>query len=106
MVNVTFSLPDETVEKLRRLAKARGRRGGISELVNAAVTEHLRELESVGRREEFFALHGQREVARAGSLRELARLLEGGRIDPRDVEIRSVVPAKPVVRTGLRGVAR
>jgi Arc/MetJ-type ribon-helix-helix transcriptional regulator len=103
MVNVTFSLPEETVERLRRIAKSRGKRGSISELVNASLTEHLSELEADTDEHWFFALRGSREVARAASLKELAAKLEAGGTDPRSVEIRSSIPTKPVARMGLRG---
>lgn len=105
LVNVTFSLPGETVDRLRRLAKEKGKRGSISEIVNAALSKHLAELEATSSREEFLALRGSKEVARAGSLKELARQLDSLRISPREVEIRSTIPIKPLARTGLRGPA-
>jgi len=103
MVNVTFSLPEETVERLRRFAKTRGKRGSISEVVSAAISEHLRDVESLRQDEEFFALEGSKEVARAASLRGLAAKLQAKGIEPRSVLIRSSLPAKPLARTGLRG---
>jgi Arc/MetJ-type ribon-helix-helix transcriptional regulator len=106
MVNVTFSLPEETVDRLRRIARQRGKRGSISEVVNAALSEHLSGLEAPRQGDEFFALRGSREVARAGSLKELASKLKTRGIDARTVEIRSSMPMKPLVRTGLRGTAK
>jgi hypothetical protein len=104
LVNVTFSLPDETVKKLREAAGRTGesRKGAISALVDAAVNEHLRDLESKARREEFSALRGTQTVAKAGSLRELAAILESRKIDPRGVLIVSSYPLEPSVRTGPR----
>jgi hypothetical protein len=103
LVNVTFSLPDETVKKLREAARRTGRsKGAISELVDAAVKEHLRDVESRTKREEFRATRGNQILARAGSLRELASLLEKRKIDPREVLIVSSTPLEPTVRTGLR----
>lgn len=103
MVNVTFSLPRETVERLRRVAKSRGRRGSISELVNASLTERLSAMEAGSSEYRFIALRGSEEVARATSLRELAAKLESLGTDPRSVEIRSDSPSWPVARMGLRG---
>lgn len=103
MVNVTFSLPDETVKRLREAARrTRPRKGAISALVDAAVREHLREVDSRSKREEFRALREGRVVAKAPTLRELATLLERRGIDPRAVLILSSSPLEPTVRTGLR----
>ena len=104
MVNVTFSLPDETVKKLREAARRAGgaRKGAISELVDIAVREHLKEVESRTKHEEFRAMRGNEVVAEAVSLRELASALERRGIDPREVLILSSSPLEPSVRTGLR----
>ena len=103
MVNVTFSLPEATVKKLREAARRGGRRkGAISEIVDAAVKQHLQEVDSRVRQEEFRALRGDQVLARAGSLRELASVLEGRKINPREVLIVSSSPLEPSVRTGLR----
>jgi hypothetical protein len=103
LVNVTFSLPDETVKKLREAARRNGRsKGAISELVDAAVKEHLRDIESRVKLEEFRAMRGDQTLAKADSLRELASLLERRKIDPREVLIVSSTPLEPTVRTGLR----
>src|SRR5579863_2247927 len=102
LVNVTFSLPDETVKKLREAARRTGRsKGAISELVDAAVREHLRDIDSRTKREEFRAMRGNQALARAGSLRELASLIEKRKIDPREVLIVSSTPLEPTVKTGL-----
>lgn len=105
MVNVTFSLPPETVERLRRFAKLFGKRGTISEIVNAAISNRLEELEDRSSKIEFWASRDGKEVARSESLKGLAPKLKSLGIDPRDVEICSSVPIKPLVRTGLRGHA-
>ena len=104
MVNVTFSLPDETVKKLREAARRAGgaRKGAISELVNVAIREHLQDIESRIKHEEFRAMRGNEVVAEAVSLRELASALERRGIDPREVLILSSSPLEPSVRTGLR----
>jgi hypothetical protein len=104
LVNVTFSLPDETVKKLREAARNAGgrRKGAISEIVDAAVKEHLKLVDSRVKQEEFRALRGDQVLARAGSLRELASMLERRKINPREVLIVSSSPLEPSVRTGLR----
>ena len=102
LVNVTFSLPEETVRKLREVAKRRGAKGAISELVDAALKEHLQEVESTEARREFRATRGDKVVAKAGSLRGLAAALEGRGINPRDVLIVSATPLPTSVKTGLR----
>ena len=105
LVNITFSLPGETVERLRRFAKAYGRRGTISEIVDAAITDRLEELEARDSKIEFWATRQSKEVARGESLRALASKLKSLGIDPRDVEVSSSTPIKPLVKTGLRGHA-
>ena len=108
MVNVTFSLPEDTVKRLRKVALRRGKghRGAISELVNVAIQEHLAEVESRDVKEEFRAAREGRVLARASSLRELAAELRRLRLDPRDVKIESSTPLEPTVRTGIRGDTR
>ena len=105
MVNVTFSLPEDTVKRLRRAAVVNGRRrkGAISELVDAAIQEHLALVEARTSEEGFRALKGGAVVARAPTLRRLAAELEGLDLDPRDVIIESSAPPPRTVRTGLRG---
>jgi len=105
MLNVTFSLPEETVKRVRRAAAMNGKRrkGAISELVDAAINEHLDSVESRGAGEEFRALKKDKVVARAPTLRELAGTLERLNLNPRDVVIESSAPLPTLVRTGLRG---
>ncbi len=103
LVNVTFSLPDETVKRLRETARRTGRsKGAISELVDAALREHLQEVEARRTHQEFRATRGGIVVARAGSLRELASLLDKRGISPRDVLIESSIPLPASTKTGLR----
>lgn len=103
-MNVTFSLTEETLRKLREAARDFGgsRRGAISNLVEVAIKEHLQEVQSRRKQEEFRAMRGSRVVARAGSLRELASALEKNKVDPRDVLIVSSSSLRGVIRTGLR----
>jgi hypothetical protein len=103
LVNVTFSLPEATVKKLREAARRGGRRkGAISEIVDSAVRQHLQEVDSRVKHEEFRAMRGDQVLARAGSLRELASVLERRNINPREVLIVSSSPLEPSVRTGPR----
>ena len=105
MLNVTFSLPEDTVKRIRRAVASNGkrRRGAISELVDAAINEHLDSVEPRGAGEEFRALKRGKVVAEAQTLRELAGALERLDLNPRDVVIESSVPLPTLVRTGLRG---
>jgi len=104
MVNVTFSLDEGTVRRLRRAAKTvgGGRKGAISEIVESALSERLREIESRENQEEFVATLNHKEVAKALSLRELATQLQALGLDPRETTITSTAPLEPVGRVGLR----
>ena len=104
MVNVTFSLPEETIRKLRQAVGATGRakRGSISNLVDAAINEHLREMESKAKHEEFRAIRDDKVLASAPSLRELASILKSKEINPRGLLILSSSPLPGAVRTGPR----
>jgi glutamyl-tRNA reductase len=104
LVNVTFSLPEETVDRLRKAAKevAGGRKGAISSIVEAAIMEHLREIEARKSDESFRAVRGGKEVARAPTLRELGSKLRTLKVDPRDVLVLSSTALEPTVKTGLR----
>lgn len=105
LVNVTFSLPEDTVKRLKKaaLARAKGRKGAISEFVDAAIKDHLDAVESRAGREEFHATVDGKLLAKAPSLRELTSELKRLKLDPRDVVIESSTPLQPLVRTGLRG---
>jgi hypothetical protein len=105
VVNVTLSLPEEVVRRLRKTAKERygGRKGALSGLVKEALEEHLGSLEAERPVSRFKAFKGEREVAEGGSLEELATRLGQLNVDPRAVRIISTTPLKPVIRVGLRG---
>jgi hypothetical protein len=104
LVNVTFSLPEETVKRLRRAAAmiGKGRKGAISELVGAAINEHLSDIEPAPS-QQFRATKDGRVIASAPTLKKLADELKGRKLDPRDFVIESSSPLEPLVRTGLRG---
>jgi hypothetical protein len=105
LVNVTFSLPEDTVKKLRNAAASHGKRrkGAISELVDAAILEHLDTVESSIARQVFEATKDGRVLASAQSLRGLAAELKKLGLDPREVMVESSTPLRPLVRSGLRG---
>jgi hypothetical protein len=105
LVNVTFSLPEDTVKRLRKAAAVagKGRKGAISELVDAAINEHLGEVESPPA-QQFLATRDGKVIVNAPTLRELADELKRRKLDPRDFVIESSVPLEPLVRTGLRGL--
>ena len=105
VVNVTVSLPDEVVRRLRRTVKERygGRKGALSGLVKEALEERINSLEGVRPETRFKALKGERQVAEGGSIDELASKLRALEVDPRAVRIVSTTPLRQVLRAGLRG---
>lgn len=105
MVNVTVSLPEDVVKRLRTTVKERygGRKGALSGLVKEALEERMRSLEAAAQAPRFRALEGGREIAEGGSLEELASKLRELGVDPRSVRIVSTPPLKQVARAGLRG---
>jgi Arc/MetJ-type ribon-helix-helix transcriptional regulator len=105
MVNVTVSLPEDVVRRLRRTVKDRygGRKGALSGLVREALEERIGSLETSTPASRFKALDGGREVAEGASLDELASKLREGGVDPRTVRIVSTTPVRQTVRAGLRG---
>ena len=106
LVNVTFSLPEDTVKRLRKAAAVvgRGRKGAISELVDAAINEHLSDIETAPP-PQFRATRDGKMIVSAPTLRELANELKRRKLDPRDFVIESSATLEPLVRTGLRGPA-
>lgn len=104
MVNLTVSLPKETVDQLRKVVRERygGKKGAISGLVRAALEEHLSET-ARGPPSVFGAYDDGRKVAEAASLDELTSKLEKLGVDPRTMRILSSTPLRQVVRAGLRG---
>jgi Arc/MetJ-type ribon-helix-helix transcriptional regulator len=105
MVNITISLPDDTVKRLRRAVKERygGRKGAISGLIREALEEKLGPQEVATLPTLFKAYDGEREVAEAPGLDALASALRGRKVDPRSVRIVSSAPLRQVIRAGLRG---
>jgi hypothetical protein len=105
VVNVTLSLPEEVVEKLRKVVKERygGRKGAMSGLVREALEEHFGSLSTEKPPTRFKAFKEERQIAEGGSLEELATRLRERNVDPRAVRIISTTPLRPEIRAGLRG---
>lgn len=104
MVNLTVSMSAETVRKLRRAIRERygSRRGALSGLVEEAILQALGRFETPTPIERFRALKGDRVVAEADSLEQLASRLKDLKIDSRSVRIISSVHLAAVARAGFR----
>ena len=103
MTNVTFSLPEKTVKRLKKKASEGGRRkGAISELVDDALTTYLDAQEASSKGELFTARKDDGVVAEATSLRALAAALKERKVDWRSVVISSSVPLDQEGHLGLR----
>jgi len=104
VVNLTVSLSEETVRKLRRTIRDRygSRRGALSGLVEEAVLEVLGRLETPNLNERFRALKGGEVLAEADNLDQLALKLRKLNVDARSVRILSSTYLAPVVRAGFR----
>jgi Arc/MetJ-type ribon-helix-helix transcriptional regulator len=105
MVNVTVSLPEDVVRRLRKTVKERygGRKGALSGLVREALEERIESLDASVSAPRFKALDRGREIAEGASLDELASRLRERGVDPRAVRIVSTPAVRQVVRAGLRG---
>jgi hypothetical protein len=103
MTNITFSLPERTVKRLRKKAsESGGRKGSISGIVDEALSTYLDALEESARVETFTATRGEEVVAQAGSLKELAAALREKKVDWRSVLITSSLPLEPSGHLGIR----
>jgi Arc/MetJ-type ribon-helix-helix transcriptional regulator len=103
LTNITFSLPEKTVKRLRkRVKESGGKKGSISEVVDEALSTYLDALEESARGETFMAVRGEEVVAQARSLKELAAALLEKKVDWRAVLITSSRPLEPVGHLGLR----
>lgn len=105
MTNLTISLSDDTINRLRRAVKNRygGRKGALSGLIEESIREKLEVFEAPPQSQVFRAMKDGRVVAQAENLDNLAAELEKARVDPRSVRILSSKKLAPMVRTGLRG---
>lgn len=105
MVNLTISLSDETVRRLRKTVHDRygGKKGALSGLIEESVRDRLEAFDTVKPSQTFKAMKDNRIVAQAENLDGLARRLAQNKIDPRSVIIISSRELSPVVRIGPRG---
>jgi len=105
MTNLTISLSDETIRRLRRAVRDRygGRKGALSGLIEESIREKLEAFNAPPQSQVFRAMKGDRVIAEAETLDGLAVELEKVKVDPRSVRIISSKRLAPIVRTGLRG---
>jgi len=105
MTNLTISLSDETIKKLRRAVRDRygDKKGALSGLIEESIREKLEAFESPSQSQVFKAMKDDRVIAEAENLDNLAAELEKARVDPRSVRIVSSKKLAPLVRTGPRG---
>ncbi len=105
MVNLTVSLPKETVDRLRRLVAERygGKKGAISGLVREALEDRMSSETKVRQPLTFTAFEGKLKVGTGATLDELASKLRQLDVDPRSVRIVSSTPLRKMLRVGLRG---
>ncbi len=104
VVNLTISLSEETVKKLRRTIRERygSRRGALSGVVEEAVLEALGRFETPSSKEVFRAVKNDKVLAEADSLDELASKLKRLNVDARSVRIVSSSYLSAVARAGFR----
>ncbi len=104
MVNLTISLSEETVKKLRRTIRERygSRRGALSGLVEEAVLEALGRFEAPNPKEAFRAVKNDKVLAEAENLDALASKLRRLNVDTRSVRIVSSSYLSAVARAGFR----
>jgi len=105
MANLTISLNDETVRRLRKTVHERygDKKGALSGLIEESVLVRLEALERPQSPQSFRALQKKKVIAEDKDLESLAKKLEALKIDPRSVRILSSRKLPPLVRTGLRG---
>ncbi len=105
MGTITVVLPDDLIERLRAYLRRGGaRKGDLSRFVASAIEKALMEAQKAERT--FVALKDGREVARAGSLAELAEELRARGINPGGVRVRMVPPPSKLARAGARAFER
>jgi hypothetical protein len=105
MVNVTFSLSEDTARRLREFVRnAYGaRKGSLSSFVEGAIEESLDQRNIDGSPKGYKAFRGGELVAEGENLPSLAKALRQAGIDVRGLRIESTAPLKPVVRVRGRG---
>ena len=105
MVNVTISLSEEVVGRLRKTVRDHygNKKGAISGLIEESLREKLDDIDSPRPAQTFKALINERTVTEADDLDSLAAKLKQLNVDPRSVRIVSSKKLSPVVRLGPRG---
>ena len=108
MVNLTVSLPEDTIRRLRKAVKERykSERGALSGIIDAALRDLLDRMDTTEPPTLFRAMQGDRVIAEAESLDALAGELRRQQVDPRSVRILSSRPLRPVARAGFRARKR
>ena len=104
MVNLTVSLPEDTIRRLRKAVKERynSERGALSGLIGEALRDLLDRVEASEPPPLLRALQDDRIIAEAESLDALAVHLRKLRVDPRATRILASRPLRPIARAGLR----
>lgn len=105
MVNVTISLSEETVQRLRKAVRElySGKKGALSGLIEESIREKLDVSEMSSPSRSFKAMKGNRVIAEGENLDNLATKLKEMKVDPRSARIISSEKLAPIVRAGLRG---
>lgn len=104
MGTITISIDDGLERRLRELAERLygSSRGGLSKLIETALTSYFAQLELRHSDRVYRALRGGEVVAEASSLRELARKLGEAGIEPRGLRVVCSKPLKTMARGGYR----
>lgn len=108
MINVTVSMSEETVRRLRKVVKEvyGSRKGMLSSLVEGAINEALDREGNGGFARRYRAIRSGKLIAEAADLEELAAELKRRGMDPRGLRIESTDPLSPISRTGPRASSR
>ncbi len=108
VVNLTISLSDETVQRLRRAINDYygNKKGAISGLIEQSLRDKLDDIELPSPAQTFRAVRNGHAIAEADNLSSLTQKLEQLKVDPRSVRITSSRKLSPVVRLGPRGRSR
>src|SRR5271169_5846604 len=105
MVNLTISISEETVRRLRIAVHVRynDKKGAISGLIEESLLEKLDAFDAPRPSQTFIAKIGDRIIAEGENLDDLGKQLRKIDVDPRSIRITSSKKLAPIVRTGLRG---
>lgn len=112
MGTLTIVIKDDVEKELRRLAaELHGtRKGSLSTCIEESLKHWILETRSktvqTPKETGYVAKKEGVEVARASTLEELAKALRKMKLNPRTVEIVSIVPLEKTARMGLRAKAK